>query len=1120
MKIRNSSRITAIVLALMMIVPLISVPAFAVDTKVDGTKATPILSEDFESYEDGAAAAGNGLLSGPSNAIITTLDGSKVIKYDMTPATTNEAGTMFIKSSQTARDTWYVANVDPSSWDLTEDEASETASGTVVIGSTTYYFQNAVLNTDNATTACDLYADEACTEKFAAYTYHFCTAQVRNAIQGQTNIAKPSWVGGAMTGTTFVVSIDYYFASGIANKTFDVRLDNQNGKSVEIGSIKTTAAGVSFSLHNDMTDKLYNPGYTVAKDEWFTLTAILEAGDGMYSTTVYINGKLAGYGTSTKTGTFSGTKNGLNLGHVARGSAVSSYYGNYYVDNVAIYTTKDVVPTDWEQFDPNKLTAEDFENSALGTTLPGTIAYGGDTKEIVSFNGSKMLKLDFGASGNLDKPVTLQGCAVSDGIIEISTDFYIPAGVNYQFQGQISSLASADGSLTAGGEVAATKLAPTWVDLYFLQVVDGVAKIRTFGDGKQDKVIYSDAIPTGTQFTLSTYINLATGETTYALDGKVICTSYLFRTVNSVQYYLSNIQIAAGKILVGKLNKLTTSGMSAYNGDLYLDNIKVTKVDSVPKPTIGSVSYDFENETVGEAVPSLTSKPGVNPATAVYADQYIGSKAISISMLGATEATELTVPFIVLNARSYDLTVESDSFTAPEGDLTLEWLEANTTYTGSISGTNDKPIYYVYVPSENKAYVYNNNGNKATADNIGGFKLETIEISDANYNGMYRAMCGGLDANIDKNLRLAHPALGLAGTYVLSADYFIANDAAGQIQSQVYNGGKWMDLYRINLETGRFHALNGMAAGDDGQMLLVDQWNTVTMIVTVAEDLTWSADIYLNGVYCFTKEHATAFSADAWILAKIAKPNIETVQQLAGYVYVDNVKVNAEEYDESKVSTIDASKVMGFDIDGKTNIVNVSNSTELKLYATDVVAYGEDFLTSRVLYNIVATADQASIRLVGRPGLRFATLVDASAMIRLDDMIAAGQIKSYNFGTLIAPTDYISEEKALTFENFTEDVDMLDVEATVGAYYDVDEDVWTTHFAGSIVDIKEANVDRAFTGRGYFQVTLANGEVITYYSATTKSISVKDQAQATIDAGVYATDSAEYGILVGFAGEQ
>ncbi|MBQ9773812.1 MAG: hypothetical protein IJW30_04025 [Clostridia bacterium] len=1140
MKIRKSSRITAIVLALMMIVPLISVPTFA---EISATEDQIAIYDDFEGRTAGESAVGNGLYSGPTTTTVEYYDEEhgNVLKYDLTPDTVHKDGTTFIKSSQSNRDTWYTATITKTNENLLVDEEtgypvvdevtgepvveSLTYDGTVNIGGDTYYFHEATMNTNAATTAVSLYADAAYEDVFAAYTYYLCSAQVRNAIQGQTNIATPSVPAGTpgLEGTEFVFSADYCFDTNYICSAMDVRMRGNNGD-IHFATIKRNGTTLNIVLHADLKEgRLYDQGGSVTLGQWFNLTVAVKSDGTKSMISMYLDGKLIGYAEQARAFTAldatQATSAGWNLGHVQRGGNVSAYAGNYYVDNIAVYNTLDVI-ADWEDYDPNKLTNEDFEGSALGTTLPSTVTWGGDTKEIVSAHGDKELKIDATASGNLDKPLTVKGCAVTEGILRIDVDYYIPSGSAYQFQGQLAAVTS-DKASTLGGDVESND-SSSWIDLYMLKVENGTAWIRTIGDGSNltegvDKVTYFTAVPMDETFTLSTVIDMATGEAMLLVNDATAAEFYIHRN----GFYLTNITMAADKILVAKLNKLSTAGMSAFSGEYYVDNIKIAKIDAMPEVTLGGASHDFEDKTVGEQALSPNNTPTAAPSTATYAD-LLGNKVVSISMLGATEATTLDAPFISVNSRSYDLTVASESFTAPE-ELTLDWLTENTTFTGSINNVaTDKPIYYVYVESENTVYVYNNGGNVATESNIGGFNLTTYTIGDANYNAMFRAMCGGRDANIDKNFRVSHPGLSQAGTYVLSADYFVANDAVGEVQSQSYNTSnkKWLDLYRLNLETRTFHSQSGgIVAGEDGQPLIVDEWNTVTMIVTVAEDLTFSVDFYLNGVYCFTKNYAYGFEADSWILAKIGKPSLDYAQKLAGYIYIDNVKVNADKYDESKITIVDASKVMGFDIDYKS-IVNVSSSTELKIYANEsVVAYDADMMLNRRFSGIIATEDTASIRLDDPTGLRFATNLDAGMLTFLEEMIASGQLKGYNHGTLIAPLDAANnaEGKDLTFENFTENVDMLDVESTNGMYYEVDDQVNTIHFVGSIINIKNANMDRDFTGRGYIQIETMNGYVVTIYSSSTKTISVADQAQATIDAGAYAADSAEYAILAEYA---
>ncbi len=1130
MKIRNSSRITAIVLALMMIVPLISVPAFATDTEVDaGTEPQAILKEDFESYEEDAPAVGNGLVTGPSNAVIATLDGNKCVKYDLNPMTTSKEGALFINVGKGV-DAFHVATL-LAQGGASFDPTTQTIvyNGTVSISGTTFYFKGATLNTNYMDVACKLYTDEACTKEYkddSGKQYYFCSAAVRNSVKGGggSNICQPCWIGGAgATSTVFVASADYYFASNVkAGRCIDIRLDDQNGKNREIASIDFVEGGVKVRLHTDMEVKMYNPGYIVERDTWFTLTAVVESHDGKYSTTVYVDGNLAAYGESSKNGgSFTGTKNGFNLGHTARNATVDAFFGNYYVDNVSLYATKDVVPSDWEVHDTNKLLNENFD---VSTAFPsGTVNWSGTgTKTIVTENGNNYLTVD--ANSNKDKRLELL-TAAKGGIIRVDVDYYIPSTAVYGFQGQFVDVV-ADRSKAWRGEPSlngsVTGEKTSWVDLYFISVADGKAWIRDVGDYRSTtgKMIVNSELPTDKFFTLSTIIDLDTGKTVFLVDGELAAALYLWRTDG----YLTNISFDSAKLLVGKINTVNTAKVSVNNdgktfrGYLGMDNIKVTKIDAMPTLKTPSADHDFEDATVGNsAVNPDTTLP---MATGAKYGELFGNKHVEISMLGAAEASTLDNPFIVLNYRSYDIINKVASFEAPE-TLTLDFLQNNMTLTKATD--NSKPIYYAYVESEKTVYVYNNGGNEATDANIDGFTLTTHTIGEPNYNSMFRTICGGTDTNIDKAFRVKHPGFAVAGTYVLSADYFIANDASGIVLSQSYNpiSKKWLEFYQFDLNTNKFYTrAGGIVAGKDGQSLLVDQWNNVTMIINVQDNLNFSADFYLNGVYTFTKNFGYAFASNSWSLAKVDKPNSpENAALQAGYIRIDNVKVNAVAYDENDIQTVDASKVLGFDIEYKDgtfqSLVNVSNSTELKIYgAANINAMTTDFLDMRV-GNIVTTTDKASIRLYNETGLRFATEINAATLAFLDQMIANGQIKGYNYGTLIAPTVYITEGKTLSFEDFTEDVDMLDVEATTGKFYDVDGDASTTHFAGSIKNIFKSNYNRAFSGRGYFQVTLMNGEVVTYYSGYTHSVSVAQQAKDTI--GLYEEGTDEYKILADFA---
>ncbi len=175
-----------------------------------------------------------------------------------------------------------------------------------------------------------------------------------------------------------------------------------------------------------------------------------------------------------------------------------------------------------------------------------------------------------------------------------------------------------------------------------------------------------------------------------------------------------------------------------------------------------------------------------------------------------------------------------------------------------------------------------------------------------------------------------------------------------------------------------------------------------------------------------------------------------------------------------------------------------------------------------LLDGIITTSDVASIRLASPYGLRFATEIDQEKWATLTSLLESGELSAASYGTLIAPLDLLSGNAAnLTFAA----AQKLDVQANWGAFLNVDsatdpDDSATKHFAGSIVNIMTGNIDRDFVGRGYIKVTLPHGTELVIYSATAKTISIKDQAQSTLDAvtnGTIALSDEHKAIVQAFA---
>ncbi|MBR1967787.1 MAG: hypothetical protein IKA11_00120 [Clostridia bacterium] len=167
-------------------------------------------------------------------------------------------------------------------------------------------------------------------------------------------------------------------------------------------------------------------------------------------------------------------------------------------------------------------------------------------------------------------------------------------------------------------------------------------------------------------------------------------------------------------------------------------------------------------------------------------------------------------------------------------------------------------------------------------------------------------------------------------------------------------------------------------------------------------------------------------------------------------------------------------------------------------FANDMVVYfdGEKWLSNKPLAAIVdglLTMDKgASAKLAeeGKSGIRFTTNIDQEKLIELDSAV-----KSYSFGTIVVPYDYLDGISEPTHETLS----------SVYGYYDLPSTYQTgTAFKGALVDIKSSNFDRKWVGRGYVKMVLAdNSEVYAYadFTGTTEDL-VKENARSIYDVAV------------------
>ncbi len=350
---------------------------------------------------------------------------------------------------------------------------------------------------------------------------------------------------------------------------------------------------------------------------------------------------------------------------------------------------------------------------------------------------------------------------------------------------------------------------------------------------------------------------------------------------------------------------------------------------------------------------------------------------------------------------------------------------------------------------------------------------------------------------------------------VLQADYFIDGDAEGVLESKfnsyrylvsnIWGIGKELSLYSIDLSSGKIYQKQQPTIYGN---LNVGEKNTVTAVLDLN---TGAYSVYVNGFGAFNAKvgHTNltlgADESQYWQIVSVAS------NTLTGTVYADNASIRLLGDDELILINTDSDKTLKYidvTVGGKT--VRTGVSSLFMPADTSYTAEAAYFNTSDYS-GIITTEQKISIRLKQDSGLRFATLInDKESFDELFSM-AGEEIADVYFSTLITPVDYLNavdqvftKEALKTLVGVNSGITYLDVKGTHGYYISealLDNDPSTTHFVGSIVNIKQQNYDRSFAAIGYVEVLLLTGEVITLYSSQWHSSNIKSAALLVRNAG-------------------
>jgi len=366
---------------------------------------------------------------------------------------------------------------------------------------------------------------------------------------------------------------------------------------------------------------------------------------------------------------------------------------------------------------------------------------------------------------------------------------------------------------------------------------------------------------------------------------------------------------------------------------------------------------------------------------------------------------------------------------------------------------------------------------------------------------------------------------------VLEVEYYIGTGSDGILESKfdsyrylnanIWGIGGELSLYSIDLENGRIYQKDN--ANIYGTLTL-GETNKINVVLDLA---TGKYSVYVNGIGAFNAEVGNAnltFGATAdqyWQFATVASDAI------AGDVTVDNLCMRLLETDDLIFIDVDTEKTLQYvdltlgDLSARTGVASLFLPADTAFTATAVYFDAEPYK------NVITTEQKVSVRLKADSGLRFATKINDKALFDSLFGMKGTEIADVYFSTLITPVDYLEQVDGVFTKDAldtllgvnTGNVTYLDIKGSYGYYIaegTLDDDPATTHFVGSIVNIKKGNYNRSFAAIGYVEITLLTGEVITLYSAQSHSANIKSTATTVRNAGdgYYDSLSAEYKAVI------
>ncbi len=321
----------------------------------------------------------------------------------------------------------------------------------------------------------------------------------------------------------------------------------------------------------------------------------------------------------------------------------------------------------------------------------------------------------------------------------------------------------------------------------------------------------------------------------------------------------------------------------------------------------------------------------------------------------------------------------------------------------------------------------------------------------------------------DFKLNLSEDATGtLLGSILKYGDKQFDN-ANQDTTTWYWNDGVHSDLklYSIDAETGNITIGTQIGAEDAtvAATITKGEWTTISYVLDLK---TGAADLYINNRYVASGDvGATSinFTTSMWSIANLVA--VEGVTA-AGTVTLDDVRF-----------LVVTDQIVDITMDRENFVSATFNGEAVQLgdrfFITDDVAYEEITFDMDSWKDIIEANEDdytTAFRKCDPTGLRFTATVDSDMLAELKEEFGEENV---TMGTIIVPTDSVQFLGGVTLTKLVaNNIKYLDVVAN--DFYDDDT------IAGSIVELHESNINRSFTAVAYVKITMELGNSAYIYT--------------------------------------